>query len=75
MALDKYRVLTVNLFCHLTLINHGLYFAIVIVLPRSNGHVYICLFVIIENITSGWDIQQSGVVLKTIRYQLVLLSS
>ena len=33
--------------------------------------VYICLFVNIEIRTSGWHIQQSGVVLKTIRYQLV----
>ena len=45
-----------------------------IVLSRSNDHVYICLFVNIEIKTSGWHIQQSGVVLKTIRYQLVLLS-
>ena len=42
-----------------------------IVLPRSNDHVYICLFVNIEIKTSGWHIQQSGVVLKTIRYQHV----
>ena len=45
-----------------------------IVLPRSNDHVYICLFVNIEIKTSGWHIQQSNVVLKTIRYQLVRLS-
>ena len=37
-----------------------------IVLPRSNDHVYICLFVNIEIKTLGWHIQQSGVVLKTI---------
>ena len=37
---------------------------IYIVLPRSNDHVYICLFVNIENKTVGWHIQQSGVVLK-----------
>ena len=41
----------------------------IIVLPRSNDHVYICLFVNIQIKTSGWYIQQSGVVLKTIRYQ------
>ena len=39
---------------------------ITIVLPRSNDHVYICLFVNIEIKTFGWHIQQSGVVLKTI---------
>ena len=37
-----------------------------IVLPRSNDHVYICLFVNIEIKTVGWHIQQSGVVLKTV---------
>ena len=37
-----------------------------IVLPRSNDHVYICLFVNIEINTLGWHIQQSGVVLKTV---------
>ena len=36
------------------------------VLPRSNDHVYICLFVNIEIKTVGWHIQQSGVVLKTV---------
>ena len=44
-----------------------------IALPRSNDHVYICFFVNIEIKTSGWHIQQSGAVLKTIRYKLVLL--
>ena len=39
------------------------------VLPRSN--VYICLFVNIEVKTLGWHIQQPGVVLKTICFQLV----
>ena len=33
-----------------------------IVLPRSNGYVYICLFVNIEIKTYGWHIQKSGVV-------------
>ena len=42
---------------------------ITIVLPRSNDHVYICLFINIEIQTSGLHIQQSGVVLKTIQYQ------
>ena len=37
-----------------------------IVLPGSNDHVYICLFVNIEIKALGWHIQQSGVVLKTI---------
>ena len=37
-----------------------------IVLPRSNDHVYICLFVNIGIKTIGWHIQQSGVVLKTV---------
>ena len=43
----------------------------VIVLPRSNDRVYICFFVNIEIKTLGLHIQQSGVVLKAIRYQLV----
>ena len=34
-----------------------------LVLPRSNYHVYICLFVNIEIKTVGWHIQQSGVVI------------
>ena len=38
----------------------------IIVLPRSNDHVYICLFVNIEIKTLGWHVQQSGVVLKII---------
>ena len=37
-----------------------------IVLPRSNGYVYICLFVNNEIKTFGWHIQKSGVVLKII---------
>ena len=37
-----------------------------IVLPRSNDHGYICLFVNIEIKTLGWHIQQSGAVLITI---------
>ena len=32
--------------------------AVDIVLPRSNAHVYICLFVNIEIKTLGWHIQQ-----------------
>ena len=40
-------------------------------IPRSNDHVYICLFVNIDIKTLGWHIQQSGVVLKSIRYKLV----
>ena len=44
---------------------------VTIVLPRSNDHVYICLFVNIEIKTLGWHIQQSVVVLKTILYQQV----
>ena len=37
-----------------------------IVLPGSNDHVNVCLFVNIEIKTLGWHIQQSGVVLKII---------
>ena len=37
-----------------------------IVLPRSNDHVYICLFVNIEIITLGAHNQQPDVVLKTV---------
>ena len=40
---------------------------ILLLLPRSNDNVYICLFVNIAIKTLGWHIQQwSGVVLKTI---------
>ena len=42
----------------------------VVVLPRSNDHVYICLFVNVEIKTSGWHIQQAGVVLKTFYAQV-----
>ena len=38
----------------------------IIVLPRSNGYVYKCLFVNIEIKTFGCHIRKSGVVLKTI---------
>ena len=41
-----------------------------IVLQRYYDHVYICLFVNIEIKTLRSYIQQSGVVLKTVRYQL-----
>ena len=48
----SFILLIVNLFRHPTLI----------VLPRSNDNVYICLFVHIEIKTWGWHIQQPGVV-------------
>ena len=38
---------------------------------KIDDHVYICFFVNIEITTLGLHIQQSGVVLKAIRYQLV----
>ena len=44
--------------------------SITIVLPRSNGYVYICLFVSIGIKTFWWHIQKSGVVLKIICCQL-----
>ena len=47
---------------------HLILFVIVIVPPRSNDHVDIGLFVSVEIKTSGWHIQQSGVVLKTFSY-------